>query len=126
MKEQKPPPALGAEGKKLWRQVARAVAQDDLELDAREQRWLLSACKLTDRLADLDAAMEGADLVVPGYNSQPVAHPLLTEIRQHHLLISQTLARLKIDVPEDAGLLGAVGVNKQRGAANRRWRGSGA
>lgn len=119
-------PGLGPAGRQVWRQIARAVARDDLELDAREQRWLLSAAQLTDRVAELEAAIDGADMVVPGYNGQPVAHPLLTEIRQHHLLISQTLARLKLDVADDAGVLGVVGVNKQRGAANRRWRGSGA
>jgi hypothetical protein len=61
---------------------------------------------------------------VKGYNGQPVGHPLLTEIRQHHLLISQTLARLKVDIPEDAGVLGVSGFNKARAAANKRWRGA--
>ena len=122
--QQKPPPGLGAEGKKLWRHVARAVAQDDLELTAVEQLWLASAAKLTDRVAALDAAIDRAEMVVPGYNGQPVAHPLLTEIRQHHLLISQTLARLKVDIPDEPGLLSVAGVNKARGASNKRWRGA--
>jgi hypothetical protein len=73
-------------------------------------------------VAELEAAIDGADMIVPGYNGQPVAHPLLTEIRQHHLLISQTLARLKVDVPEEPGVLGVAGVNKARSAANARWR----
>jgi hypothetical protein len=37
-------------------------------------------------------------------------------------LISQTLARLKVDVPEEPGVLGVAGVNKARSAANARWR----
>jgi hypothetical protein len=49
---------------------------------------------------------------------------LVTEIRQHHLLISQTLARLKVDLPDEPGLLGVPGVNKARSAANKRWRGA--
>jgi hypothetical protein len=73
-------------------------------------------------VAELEAAIDGADMIVPGYNGQPVAHPLLTEIRQHHLLISQTLARLKVDVPEEPGVLGVAGVNKARSAASARWR----
>ena len=81
---------------------------------------------MTDRVAELEEAIDGEPMVVPGYKGQPVAHPLLTEIRQHHLLISQTLARLKLDVPEEPGLVGVVGVNKARSAANRRWRGAGA
>jgi hypothetical protein len=109
VEQQKPPPGIGVEGKKLWRHVARAVAADDLELTAVEQLWLASAARLTDRVAELEAAIDGADMILPGYNGQPVAHPLLTEIRQHHLLISQTLARLKVDVPEEPGVLGVAG-----------------
>jgi hypothetical protein len=37
---------------------------------------------------------------------------------------SQLLARLKLDVPEDAGALGGSGFNKARAAANKRWRGA--
>jgi hypothetical protein len=40
--EQKPPPGLRAAGRALWRQIARACVQDDLELTAQEQIWLAS------------------------------------------------------------------------------------
>jgi hypothetical protein len=124
----KPPSGLGAPGRRLWRQVATEAAEEGLELDSRERFWLHSAAQLVDRVAQLEAAMAGDDMVVKGYSGQPVAHPLLTEIRQHHLLISQTLARLKVDVPEpSSGALSVVvGGNRQRTAANRRWRGAGA
>jgi hypothetical protein len=96
-------------------------------MDARERFWLQSAAQLADRVAQLEAALKGQEMIVRSYSGQPVSHPLLTEIRQHHLLISQTLARLKVDVPEPAGVLGVVGSsNKQRGAVNQRWRGAGA
>jgi hypothetical protein len=125
--EAKPPKGLGAAGRQLWREVARAVAVDDLELTVQERRWLLSACRLTDRLEWIEAAMDTEPAVTVGYNKQPVANPLLTEIRQFHALISLTLRRIRLDAPEDAGgVLGVVGVNKARGAANRRWRGTGA
>jgi hypothetical protein len=123
----KPPSGLGATGRRLWRQVAGEAAEDGLELDARERFWLQSAAQLADRVAQLEAAMASDDMVVKGYNGQPVAHPLLTEIRQHHLLISQTLARLKVDAAEPSpGVIGVVGGSRQRAAANRRWRGAGA
>ncbi|OHV03888.1 hypothetical protein [Mycobacterium talmoniae] len=125
--QQKPPPGLGTAGRRLWRQVTAEATEDGLELDSRERIWLHSAAKLTDRVVALEAAMADAELVVKGYNGQPVAHPLLTEIRQHHLLICQTLARLKVDTAEPAaGVLGVVGGSRQRAAANRRWRGPGA
>jgi phage terminase small subunit len=41
--EAKPPAELGPEGKRLWRSVARAVAEDDLVLDPRELAWLRTA-----------------------------------------------------------------------------------
>ena len=123
VEQQKPPPGLGVEGKKLWRHVARAVAADGLQLTAVEQLWLASAAKLTDRIGELEAAMQGEPLAVPGYMDKGlVPHPLIGEIRQHHLLISQTLARLKLDIPDDAGVLGVTRVNKARSAADARWR----
>jgi hypothetical protein len=48
----------------------------------------------------------------------------LGELRQLHLAINQTLARIKTDVPEASGMMG--GVNQGRRAANIRWRGRGA
>ncbi|MCW2651243.1 MAG: hypothetical protein JWR32_2219 [Mycobacterium sp.] len=46
--EPKPPAALAAGGRALWRQIVRAAAEEDQELSALEQRHLLSACQLTD------------------------------------------------------------------------------
>jgi hypothetical protein len=124
--EAKPPAGLGNAGRQLWREVARAAAQDDLELTVQERRWLLSACRLTDRLVEIEAAMDSEPAITVGYNKQPVANPLLTEIRQFHALISLTLGRIKIDV-DDAGVLPAtVRANPHRAGAHKRWRGVGA
>lgn len=121
--EAKPPPELGVPGRRLWRQIAREVSQDGAELDSRERLWLLSAAKLADHLAIIEQALaDQPSLVVPGYSGQPTAHPLLNEVRQYHGLISQTLGRLRLDPPESTGVLGAVGGNKARDAANARWR----
>jgi hypothetical protein len=56
--------------------------------------------------------------------SPPSSHSgsLLTEIRQFHALISLTLNRLSLEIPEESGVLGLAGVNKARSAANKRWR----
>ena len=124
--ELKAPIELGTAGRRLWRQVVREAADEGLELDSREQFWLLSASKLADRLAVLEAVMADAPLTTKGSMGQLVAHPLLNEIRAHHQLISQTLARIDTQPKESAGLLGVVGGNRQRAAANRRWRGPGA
>jgi len=122
MAELKPPAELGVAGRRLFRQVVREAANDGLELDSREQFWLLSAAKLADQLAILEAEMVNQPLLVRGSMGQPVPNGLLGEIRSHHHLIAQLLARLKVDVPEASGVLGIVGANKARGAANARWR----
>ena len=124
--ELKAPTELGTAGRRLWRQVVREAADEGLELDSREQFWVLSASKLADRLAVLEAVMADASRTKKGARGQVVAHPWLSEIRAHHQLISQTLARIDTQPKEPAGLLGVVGGNRQRAAANRRWRGPGA
>jgi hypothetical protein len=101
------------------------AAEYDLELTAQEQYWLHSACELTDRAAAIAAALEGRPLYMKGSQGQDVSNPLLAELRQFHLAISLTLARLKLDVPEDSGL-GSVPVPRSvaaRSAANVWWRG---
>jgi hypothetical protein len=70
--------------------------------------------------------MADQPLLVRGSMGQPVPNGLLNEIRAHHSLIAQLLARLKVDVAEPTGVLGVVGANKARGAADRRWRPGGA
>jgi hypothetical protein len=124
--EAKPPAELGAEGKRLWRSVARAVAEDDLVLDPKELAFLRTACKLADKAARLEAAIDEQELVVKGYNGQPVINSIWGEWRLICQLQAQTLARLKLDV-DDAGAsgLGIVG-NPHRAGAHKRWRGAGA
>ena len=53
---------------------------------------------------------------------------MLAEIRQYNMLISQTLARIKIDFDSaaDADLIKINRPNPQRAGANKRWRGAGA
>jgi hypothetical protein len=122
MGELKPAVSLGVSGRRLWRTVVREAATEGLEVDSREQFWLCSACKLADQLAVLEAEMANQPLLVKGSMGQPVPNGLLAEIRSHHHLIAQLLARLKVDVPEQSGLLGIVGANPARRAADARWR----
>jgi hypothetical protein len=118
--EPKSPADLGTEGKKIWRSIARDVAEQGLALDARELVWLRSAGKIADRIALLEAEIDGADMIVPGYNGQPTANPLLAEIRLHSQLLAQTLARLRVDAVETASGQMVAG-NRHRTAALSRW-----
>ena len=128
--QQKPPPGLGTDGRKLWREITAPLTDDELELTPRERQWLHSAAKLTDRVVFLESIMAVSDPVVKGVAGQPVSHPLLTEIRQHHQLIAQLLARLDLTTDEEDGAARipvsspALRSVKARDAAQKRWRGS--
>ena len=124
MTETKPPPGLGAPGRRLWRAVVTDAADVGLELDGRDRFWLTSACKLADRAAVLEVELVDAPLMVKGSTGQMVSNPLMAEWRSHNQLAAQLLARLKLDTDEAAGGLQLIGGNRQRAAANRRWRGN--
>jgi hypothetical protein len=121
IRKPKPPSELRAEGRRVWREIVADTAGQGLELDARELTWLRHAAKLADRVAALEDAMTDQPLVVPGHASQPVAHPLLGEIRQTQALLAQTLGRLRVDVSESTGGIVNAGGNRFRAAANARW-----
>jgi hypothetical protein len=74
---------------------------------------------------ELRAAMAGEAKVVPGYMSQPTAHPLLNEWRQLTGLVAQTLARIKFLPPEEDVSAGKPPRRSTaaRAAANVGWRG---
>jgi len=124
VRQPKPPKGLDVEGRSLWRAIVADAADQGLALDARELSWLRHAGKLADRIGELEGALDGADMIVPGHAKQPVANPLLTEVRQHQALLAQMLGRLRLDVVESGA--GQAGVpNRFRSAALSRWYGGG-
>jgi len=123
--ELKPPAELGAAGRRLWRKVAREVAEEGMVLDSREEYWLYSAAKIADQLAVLEEAMAEQPLWVRGSMGQLVPNGMLAEVRSHRLLAAQLLARIKLNVDDESpGVLGGLGTTstKARASANRRWR----
>jgi hypothetical protein len=68
---------------------------------------------------------------VRGSQGQPVPNGMLGEIRSHHHLIAQLLARIKVDLSDaDAGanadLIRINRPNPHRAGALKRWHGAGA
>lgn len=124
MSEQiRPAKGLAGDGRALWNEVIADCADQDLELDPRELRWLRSACELTDQAALVKAELDRSSVMLTGSQGQQVVHPALGEFRQLNLAISQTLGRIKVDEPAAAK---SSGVNQPRSAAHTRWRGKGA
>jgi hypothetical protein len=63
---------------------------------------LEDACRLADRIDQMETTLAESEtgLMVKGYQGQPVAHPLLGEIRQSRQLRAQTLARIRVTAPD--------------------------
>lgn len=69
------PLGLGTAGKALWHRLVRQY-----ELSAGQLEVLRSLCRTEDRLTDVRAALDGAELVLQGKMGQR-AHPLLATER---------------------------------------------
>jgi hypothetical protein len=121
----RPPGGLAVAGRRLWKQVIEDANSQDIDLDALELSYLADACRLADRIDELEAVLAASETgyMVKGVAGQPVAHPLLGEIRQSRQLRATMLARIKVTAPEEkqTGVVLPRGV-QQRDAANARWR----
>ncbi|MEY9489060.1 hypothetical protein RKD26_004854 [Streptomyces calvus] len=115
-----PPEGLGPQGTCLWEEVSGAFV---LRVD--ELRVLADACREVDLIERLEDALRDAPLVVTGSQGQPVASPLVQELRQHRSLVARLLAALKLPDEEDQEQHDARARSSQaRHAALARWRGT--
>jgi hypothetical protein len=88
------PIRLGVSGRRLWREM-----QQMFTFDPSETAPLLQLCCNLDELDRLERELaEQPATVVRGSRGQPVAHPLLAEIRAHRL-VSVKLQRA-LDLPD--------------------------
>ncbi|MEU9581066.1 hypothetical protein [Streptomyces chilikensis] len=115
-----PPEGLGPQGTCLWEEISGAY-----ELRVDELRVLGDACREVDLIERLEDALRDAPLVVTGSMKQPVANPLVQELRQHRALVARLLAALKLPDEEEQERHDAQARSSQaRQAALARWRGS--
>jgi hypothetical protein len=76
------------------------------------------ACRTADDVARLQAALDGADLIMTGSMRQPVGHPLLAELpRASHALLAAQFRQLAL---ADDAPAGRKSLRHQR-AAQVRW-----
>lgn len=114
----KAPSKLGAKALRYWKSIANVY-----ELDAHEWRLLEDICREIDLIEEMQKALEGASLIVEGSQGQPVANPLVQELRQHRSTVNTLMKALKL--PDSDGR-GAELVSQQaRAAANARWKRTG-
>jgi hypothetical protein len=106
------PGDLGPGGAALWADLALRFAFDPHELPA-----LTEACRLTDEIAALRAALtKDGRALVRGSMGQDVAQPLYAEVRAHVALRHKLLTSLGVD--EAAGLDAS---SRGRALARQRW-----
>lgn len=91
------PSRLGPEAKALWRDVV-----NEYELRPDELRVLEDACREVDLIEALrkELGVGTGSLLVKGSTGQPVASPLLREIRQHRTALARLLASLRLAADE--------------------------
>jgi hypothetical protein len=90
--EMTPPPApdgLGERGLRLWTDTL-----SELEMDPDELLLLEEAARLADEIDTMGAALDAGELLSKGSRGQPVANPLIREIRGHRLALSRILRQL--------------------------------
>lgn len=109
------PRGLGEQGLKLWAEITGSY-----KLRPDELRMLEDACREADLIDRLEAELVGAPLTVQGSQGQPVANPLIQEVRQHRQVLKGHLTSLKL--PDEPGDDASAGSNAGRNLANARWR----
>lgn len=112
------PAKLGPRARRLWRDVTGTY-----QLRPDELALLEDACREVDIVDWLDVELRDAPLYSTGSAGQPVANPLLAEIRQHRNTLTSLLRSLKLpDDPSDARSGPSAASVAGRALVNNRWR----
>jgi hypothetical protein len=89
---------LGKAGSKLWGAVAGGR-----ELSAAHRALLLNACRIADRLDEIDEEIPRAGLTVVNHQGTECVNPLIPEQRQQLSQLSAVLTRMGFkELPKDA------------------------
>lgn len=102
------PRGLKAAGKKLWE-----VATAEFEWAEHELALLEEACRVRDRIVELDSAVKTDGLMITSSQGARL-HPAVGEARQQRLTLARLLASLRIpglddDLPAARGVRGVYG-----------------
>ena len=109
------PSGLEQGGRTLWSSVV-----DRYELRPDELRTLEDACREADLVDGLRDALAESTYMIEGSQGQLVINPLVSEVRQHRMVLRSLMAALKL--PEEGRADGAGERSSQaRAAAQARW-----
>lgn len=87
------PAGFKAVGKRLWESVnAEFVFNNDPD----KVELLVQACRVTEKIAELDRASNTEPLVVKSSAGQKVINPLISEVRFQRGLLAQLLGKLNL------------------------------
>lgn len=103
-------------GQKLWRTVTEEF---DLENEPHKVALLTQACRVADRVHQLETAAAKEPLTAKGSTGQLVIHPLIAEVRYQRGLLAQLLGRLGLPDTDEA-----IAERAERLSATRRKAGS--
>lgn len=110
------PDHLAESGRKIW-----AAVTERYDLRADELRILEDACSEADVIDLLRGELATSGLTARGSMGQPVANPLLSEIRQHRTVLGSLMRQLKLPEDGDEGRDAGERSSKAREAAQARW-----
>lgn len=113
------PAGLEATGLRVW-QDFHAELPEGWSFDPRELHALEAACRLFDRLDQLDQVIDQHGVTVAGSTGQLVVNPALVEFRHCAAAVSKLLGELEIPNGQDA-VPETAATKRGRKAAQARW-----
>jgi hypothetical protein len=114
------PEGLSGRALALWEEIGES---GDFTLRIDEYYVLENACRELDIIDRMEGRQRGEDLLGTGSQGQPVAAPLLAELRQHRAFFNQCMKQLAL--PDLDGRQKDKISATQRANASQRWKRAG-
>lgn len=109
------PTGLQKAGRALWKAIHGTFGFAD---EPHLVEILEQACKVRDRIADLEVDLQGQPSTVAGSAGQLIAHPLIPEIRFQQKALAELIGKLGLP---DNSVTETVS-DRMRRTANARWK----
>lgn len=109
-----PPANLGNRASQLWTDITGRW-----ELRPDELFVLTEACREVDLIERMEAHQRDNGLIGTGSMGQPVAAPMIAELRQHRAMVANLLKALRL--PDDSPGASDTETERKRRGANARW-----